>query len=800
MLELILTTQLLQAPVTQPPAQELLNERSFAAALVDLEASPRVRVHTVARSHRGRPIVLIIVGIPDAMAQLDSLRSRAVALSGPSVVHKSLSSIRIREKNLAELTTGAFLPVLFAGASWGNEASQVEGLLRAAKTLAFDDTEEVHSALKSAIALIMPLLNPDGRELALEEWKETPLSNGAPGAGNSYGFMLNRDFLHGTQPEARSVIETVMRWRPVAVIDQHEDMFNLGARLPEVCFVEPFVPGFDVEEHPLTREATMTLGNAIAQRWQELGFRTLFNIEGDNRFAPLPERGEGINPVASSAGRLNLMCTLHGIPSFITESARTPGSQSWEDRVQQKASSVLATLTEVSSDPLRYARAVYERRVSETIEGRERFVVIPQEGQPRDGLDELLRVLRIHHAAVFQVAQPYSAFVIPLAQPEGRLVRHLILGERSKLNELPPALGVRIVPSETLSESDRQAFLDADLAPAILSFPQSVSMEESAFAARPTVRSTALVNRLLSTGAAAVYQAGNRYHFEGSGTTIGWQASQLGVPLVPAQKEEAPPRSLRLPRAAIYMGQGVSKAEWGETGWALEQGAFPYRLIDDNGLCRSGALNTVDVLIVPNGSAAEIVYGWDPEARTRRSPWQAAEAPHGIGRDGLEVIRSFIRRGGTYVGLGAGGALLAGTDYLAVTEAEMIPAAVGLGQVRMRPAQRDSPLLFGYPGDDLLPAFFFAPPGSNDRGHAFRANGSAVASFSGAHEFPDERSFMSTHVLRARSGNAAIVHERYGRGHVVLFGIAPTFRGQWWSTFRLLYNALYLATESEKSD
>ncbi len=785
----------LQGIVTQPPAEELLDNQGFAAALAELEKSPRVRLETIGWSHQGRPVVLIIVGESEVMSNLDQHRRRAYDIAGPLVEHPTLATTRVDKKPLETLLTDIRLPVLAAGDSWGHEAAQVEGLIEAARTLAFDDTEEVHRALSHTLALLIPLMNPDGREAAIEEWKRTPLSNGDSGVGNAYGFLLNRDFVHGTQPESRAILESILKWRPVVVIDQHEDMYNLGVRHPEVCFVEPFVPGFDIEEHPLTRAATVTLGKAIAERWRRLGFNVLFNEEGDDRFAPIPERGRGLNPVAGSAGRLNLMSTTHGIVSFITESARTPGSQSWEDRVAQKASSVMATLLEVSAHPERYARAVSDRRFEEAKEGGNRFVAIPEEGQAREALEDILDQMKLHELSVYHVDDPYPAFVIPLAQAEARAVRHLLLAERSKLNQFPPALGVKLQTSDSLPESARKAFLAAELHPANLRPVAPPSKGHASFTAEPGVSSTALVNRLLSSGAATAYQAGEAYLLEGQAETISWHASLLGVALEAAPKTPRPALApLRLPRVAIYSGQGIPISEWGEIAWALEQAGFPYRIIDEDGFYLDG----VDVLIMPNGSAPEIVAGWDPGATGRRSPWEPAEPSRGIGPDGMDAIRSFVNEGGTYVGLGSGGAFLAGYDYLGLTDAEMVPSNVGLGQVRLRLVDPSSRLFFGYSKDESVPAYFYGPPGTPERGFAFRAGDSTVAAYEGVREFEDEQSFVSTEVLSAASGNAAIVYEEAGRGRVVLFGIAPVFRGQWRSSFRLLYNAIYLSTETSR--
>ncbi|MGE0685574.1 MAG: hypothetical protein AB7P33_02435, partial [Dehalococcoidia bacterium] len=407
-----------------------------------------------------------------------------------------------------------------------------------------------------------------------------------------------------------------------------------------------------------------------------------------------------------------------------------------------------------------------------------------------DGLQTLLDLLQLHRVAFHRVQTPYAAVVVPLDQPESRIARHLLLGERSPLNELPPAHGVRVITSDSLSNEEASHFREASPQAAVVS--ADAAPEARAYMARPTPRSTALVNRLLTSGAARVTLQDGSYHLEGSSTAIRWEASKLGVPLEASTPAPAAETQLSLPRVAVYAGQGVPLGESGEITWALDHGGFPYRLLDARDFGRDDVLAGIDVLVVPNGTASEIVDGWNPQASNRKAPWQLAEPVLGLGDAGLESIRRFVRGGGVYVGLGAGGAALAGDDYLGIAHVDFVPAAVGLGQVRLNVIDAGSPLVFGYDTDAPLPAFIYAPPGANNAGYAMQARKGAVAAYAGIRGSNEDQTFITTEPLAAAAGNDAIVHQRLGDGHVVLFGIAPAFRAQWRSTFGLLYNALYL--------
>jgi hypothetical protein len=50
---------------------------------------------------------------------------------------------------------------------------------------------------------------------------------------------------------------------------------------------------------------------------------------------------------------------------------------------------------------------------------------------------------------------------------------------------------------------------------------------------------------------------------------------------------------------------------------------------------------------------------------------------------------------------------------------------------------------------------------------------------------------------KAVLGKSILVDARHGRGHVVLYGFRPQFRGQPFGTFKLVLNAIYLASAVE---
>ena len=144
-----------------------------------------------------------------------------------------------------------------------------------------DGRRETDELLHRVVLLIVPLMNPDGRDRAIAEWTRTPLSNGDAAVANENGFMLNRDFIHQTQPESRAILSVTREWRPVVGIDLHEDVNRLGVAMPDVAFVPPYMPGFDVEEEPGHAEGDRARGRRDCGALARGGVHRSFTIRAE---------------------------------------------------------------------------------------------------------------------------------------------------------------------------------------------------------------------------------------------------------------------------------------------------------------------------------------------------------------------------------------------------------------------------------------------------------------------------------------------------------------------------------------
>ncbi|MCL2559897.1 MAG: InlB B-repeat-containing protein [Turicibacter sp.] len=110
----------------------------------------------------------------------------------------------VRESDTSGITTG---PI------WGTPSPHPNGYVSVARGELNDrnDTETVRISVEEAlnyfIFIFVPTNNPDGHYGMLR--------------GNAYGFDLNRDASYQTQIENRLVVEDVLRWNPLAMLEFH---------------------------------------------------------------------------------------------------------------------------------------------------------------------------------------------------------------------------------------------------------------------------------------------------------------------------------------------------------------------------------------------------------------------------------------------------------------------------------------------------------------------------------------------------------------------------------------------------
>jgi hypothetical protein len=804
--------------LTQPPGDKLISYDQLVVLADRWAAHPNALVSVAGQSASGRKIFAVAISHPDNLDRSAGFRKKARDSWSAQVRYPSLGSPEHFSPDVAALGASTKPTLLVHAGGFGFEASHTEAACQLIERLLANPDEESSEILRGSVALVMPMVNPDSRELAIEQWKEYPLSPGWKGVGNSYGFIMNRDFYCLSQPENKAVHRVLNEWRPLMALDLHEDMGFLGARLETTCWVPPFRSPRHKNLDPKILEVVAEYSAAIADRWRTEGFNVWRDPNGSFMSYMVLD------------GRCDMHLDMHGIPCLFTESARTPGGQTWEDRNRQKLTAALAFLRKAAKEygpVLRIEYDYWSEQIRLGDAGSNRAFVIPRlTTNQRDpwAANHLIETLLEHDIQVYATEAPYPAYVIPLGQPDRNLILAMLQVEAWNALSLPPALGVDCLKTEALTSEEQRALIAAKLTRILEVKPYGTKSP------RPPAHATALItantpscvqllNQALRAGVEVQWllksEKKNSSAFPPGSFCIsdrgGLVQDLARAHAIPVVEVEALPAgkfaTIKLPRIALYAGQGADEKNHtfaGETIWALDFLGFPYAQLDEYDI-QKGLLKDVDVLILPNGAALEMMNGWNVETQNYQSPWQVPGPVKGLGSAGVAEIIRFIERGGRYVGISSGGGSLACKEVAGL--ADVTIADQGLGQARVYLHVEDSthPVMLGFEGfrDQMgewhaeeMPAFYYCdqlwPKAENFAAPVFQAGPAAktLASFERA-DYEEWTEYMERPPVSLDRRHAAIVYQRVGKGSVVLFGINFGFRAQWMSNYPLLSNAIY---------
>ncbi len=220
------------------------------------EKSDRITIRQTGKTFEGRPLLLLIITDPSNHANIENIRQQHLELTDPA---RSNS-----------LQTSDMPAVVYMGFSiHGNEPSGSNASLLAAYYFAASGNPEITEALKNTVILFDPSFNPDGLQ-RFASWvnsRKSQILSANPenqeqnepwprGRTNHYWFDLNRDWLPAQLPESRARLKTFHDWKPNVLTDHHEMGTN------STFFFQPGVPS---RNNPLTPARTFELTEAIGK-------------------------------------------------------------------------------------------------------------------------------------------------------------------------------------------------------------------------------------------------------------------------------------------------------------------------------------------------------------------------------------------------------------------------------------------------------------------------------------------------------------------------------------------------------
>jgi Zinc carboxypeptidase len=181
-------------------SQEVTSAQSNAYIAAVDAASDRVVSGVAATSVLGVPLGYAIVGWPEN-----------VDASGLAAIQQAIGELRdpATSSDEAALLAENTPSILWVdGSPHGGEESGADASLRVLYELADRNDCAAERILDESIVVIVPVLNPDGRDLDQRR--------------NVNGFDMNRDWFTRTQPEIDGTIELMRQYPPQLAIDAHE--------------------------------------------------------------------------------------------------------------------------------------------------------------------------------------------------------------------------------------------------------------------------------------------------------------------------------------------------------------------------------------------------------------------------------------------------------------------------------------------------------------------------------------------------------------------------------------------------
>jgi len=781
------------------------------------KTSDRVTIETIGQTYEYRPQVILTITSPQNHGRLDRIRQDHMQLADPAQSAPSLDNMPV----LVHLGYNVH----------GNESSSTEVSMLTAYYYAANLDSETERYLSEAVIFIDPALNPDGRDrhtnwVSMHQ-SNPPVSDPADrehnevwpgGRGNHYWFDLNRDWLPLAHVESRNRLAHFHKWLPNIYIDFHE--MGTGS----TYFFEPTKP-FSSENRLVPRSNYEGLNDIMAgyhaAALDELGSLYFTKEQFDNIYP-----GYG-GTYADFHGGLAITFEQASSRGNIQENSL--GELTFAFTIRNHTATGLATVkgaVENRETFLKHQREFFQSALTEAKKNPVRAYVY---GETADAtrLDKFTNVLLAHQIQVYELDKDQTidgkkfgkgkSYIVPTDQPQYRMVESvfakttefddsvfydastwtLALAYNLRHAEAKSRIGLgkRITELErgnpTSPEKSSYAYLldwaDYSAPGALYALQQKGIATQTIF--KPLTASTSTGEKEFPAGSISIpvavqpVSADSLYRIIQEISRekgVEFTSVSTGLSLKGVDLGSANVKTLEKPKAMILTGQGVNSTEVGEVWFLLDE-----------------------KLKMPITKVELSSFG-----RTNLSRYNTIVMVHGqynsIDDNGVQKLKRWVNEGGTLItikgasswaiekGLASGEVISPKAEEpekgrIAFADAQATEGARSVGgSIYMTDLDLTHPLAFGYT-DRQLPVYrnstIYLAPSKNPY--------STVAQYT-------DQPYLSGYVSPAnldkiRNSAALLVHDQ-GQGRVVMFADNPNFRGTWYGTNRLFFNALFLGS------
>ncbi|AHY60421.1 M14 family zinc carboxypeptidase [Stenotrophomonas rhizophila] len=778
--------------------------------------SDKIKVEQIGSSYEGRPLVIATVTSAQNQQQLETLRRQHVTLADPA---QPLSA------------AGSSPVVVWLGYSvHGNETSSGEAALLTAYYLVASRSADTAQWLQQAVVLFDPAQNPDGRDRAAS-WHNAYASSPASadpadkehvepfpqGRTNHYFTDLNRDWLALTQQDTRPKIAYFHRWYPNVQIDFHE----MGK--DSTYYFEPSPASMHSPLLPASSYAfNKTLAKYHAQALDALG-SLYYTGENFDNFSPVygstyPDFHGAVGVTveqASSRGRVQE--SVNGLLTF---------PFTIRNQVATGLGTIRGAVTE-RDGLLKLQKEFFQSALKQAGQQPVKAFVFGDAHDP--GLTARLLDLLLQHQITVEALgtavtvegqrfEPGSAYVVPTAQPQFRLV-HSIFADTPPIKgdvfygstsyAIAPAYGVAFAGSRSrIGGGQRVAAVapaqggvvggqagyayvldwrDYNASRALYALQARGLLTRAAF--QPFTAATVDGEQAFARGSVVIPVAGQPLAGAALLAAVDEAARAAGVrvqALASGQSRSGidlgsdSVKALRKPAVALVMGEGVSATEIGSAWFVLDQQVqLPASKLDPAQLGKV-ELDRYTTIVLAGGTYT------------------------GVDAAAVAALKRWINAGGSLVTYGTAARWAIeqklADEVLGEDEKEPDAARRAFGDQRdiaaiervsgnILSAQVDTshPLGFGLPRTQLAI--------NKENGIRFKPSRNPFSTVVRVDETPRVNGYLSETNRNRVAGAAWLLVSPQGQGNVVLFADDPAHRKYWHGTERLLLNAIFFGNQ-----
>ncbi|MEO7999288.1 MAG: M14 family zinc carboxypeptidase [Gemmatimonadaceae bacterium] len=712
------------------------------------KASPRVSTRVLGKTVLGRPFLVAFIADSSTLSNLEKYRQ----------IQRKLLDPRLQAKGELDnlLNTGKNV-ILITSAIHSTEVGGFTTPLVLADRLARADTPEAKAILANTIIMMVPSQNPDGVDI-VGDWYRSTLDTKSEGTSppelyHKYtGHDNNRDWYAFTQPETRYTVDSLYTpWDPQIVNDIHQQGSNAGR-----IFIPPYMDPIEPNIDPILTAGTNSLGLAMGWRMTAEGKTGIASNAAYDQWSParqysLYHRGVRILTETASARiatAIDLPFAQLGAGRGYEAKTATwnfpavwPGGHwSYGDIVSYQVSASWAMLVEAANN---------RRLWLESYASMGRRALSPE-----------------HPWTTTPVP---TAFIIPKAQRDSQALQRMLWTLQHGQVEIrtttsPVTIDNVTYPAGSYAVNPIQPFggygktmLERQHYPSLFDYPGGPPK-------RPYDVTAHTLPLLFGVDVATA--------------TVPVAMSTTAIAAVDEPRYNVPGLSdSKVRRIGIYKSHADVMDE-GWTRWMFDANRIPFTSLVDKDMAAGKLNDRFDVIIIPDQGAGAITRG------------VGANYPDslrgGLGDAGTAALNTFVQNGGTLLAFNAASGFAIDAFKLPVKN-----ALAGLrntdfyapGSLIAVEINKSHAMARGVTAP--VPAIWFEDSPAFDITDASRAT--AVVTYQASGD-----PLLSGWLLGGAklNGKAAMVDVTVGRGHVVLYGFRPQYRGQTMSTQPLIWDAI----------